>query len=338
MTEEMREPDSVRPLLTLAIPTFNRARYLNELLSTLFDQLRNEPRVELIVSDNASPDETPSVIEEYRQRGLGVRYMRNETNIGADANFLQCFEQASAKYVWIFGDDDVLAAGAIRKILAYLEVEEYDLVYVNSYLFKGSYMPKAARESLKPTRYVDSYAFARRINVFFTFIGGNIINRERVLASNQTDLSALVGTSLVQLGWTYAALNGFALGLYFNEKLVGMRTENTGGYKLLEVFGTTFRRVTDQWLHPEALSRAVVNGAIQRFWPGILLAYRKSSERFTDQASARVVLTPVFGDNVRYWVFLYPAIVLPLTLAKCWLLAVRAVNRIDRAFGYFLLK
>ena len=101
MSEELRRREITKPLLTIAIPTYNRAWCLRELLPVLADQLKDEPRVELIISDNASPDETPSVVQDFVARGLPVRYIRNSQNIGPDANFLQCFEQARGKYVWI---------------------------------------------------------------------------------------------------------------------------------------------------------------------------------------------------------------------------------------------
>ena len=87
MGEELLTTESTRPLLTIAIPNFNRAAA----------QLRNEPRVELIISDNASPDETPAVVQDFVARGLRVRYIRNLQDIGSDANFLQCFEQAGSR-------------------------------------------------------------------------------------------------------------------------------------------------------------------------------------------------------------------------------------------------
>src|SRR5579872_3211144 len=122
-----------KPLLTIAIPTYNRAGCLKELLSMLADQLTNEPRVELIISDNTSPDDTPAVVREFQERGLCVRYIRNTQNIGPDANFLQCFEQARGKYVWIFSDDDLILPGGVAKILGYAAAAEYDLIWVSSY-------------------------------------------------------------------------------------------------------------------------------------------------------------------------------------------------------------
>src|ERR1700751_3880179 len=105
--------------LTIAIPTYNRASCLGELLSALADQLQNEPRVELMISDNASPDATSQVVQDFMLRGLNIRYIRNTQNIGADANFLQCFEQARGKYVWLLSDDDLIVPGGIAKIVRY---------------------------------------------------------------------------------------------------------------------------------------------------------------------------------------------------------------------------
>ena len=59
LKEEPRSEDvSVRPVLTIAIPTYNRCDYLQKLLAVLHDQIACEPRVELVISDNASTDKT----------------------------------------------------------------------------------------------------------------------------------------------------------------------------------------------------------------------------------------------------------------------------------------
>ena len=338
MLDQSERLMDAKPLLTIAIPTFNRAQYLMELLSILSSELRDEPRVELLISDNASGDETPRVVQGFVEHGLRVCYLRNELNIGADANFAQCFEKARGKYVWILGDDDVLAQGAIATILTYLEAESYDLVHVNYFTFSDSHAPKTASRSGKALRITNPARFARRVNVLLTFISSNIVNRERVLMSGYDKLPSLVGTSLVQLSWTYAALNIFERGMFISQQLVGMRVDNTGGYKLLEVFGPTFKRITEQRLHSEGVKRAILNGVAQRFWPGILLMYRSSAMRFASEASPQEVLTPVFRDNFRYWSFAYPIIALPLALAKCWYLIVRVINRLDKAAGFVLLR
>lgn len=336
---EAREPSetTTKPLLTFAIPTYNRAGCLRDLLSVLVDQLRDEPRVELIISDNASPDETPLVVQEFAARGLSVRYIRNAQNVGPDANFLQCFEQARGKYVWIFSDDDLIVPGGLGKIVTYCAAAEYDLIWVSAYSFAKFHPPAPAEIRNDAIEIADSRNYAKRLHVFFTFITGNIINKDTVLAADPKTFSTLIGTGLVQLGWTYTALNHFVRGLYVREKLIGMRENNTGGYKLFDVFGHTLAATTKTWLKSKNLNRIVMNGTVQRFWPLMLFEYKKNASAFADKAKPQTILTPLFRDNIRYWIFAYPVIVLPSFLATIWVFAVRVLNRLDKAAGFPLL-
>jgi abequosyltransferase len=327
----------MKPLLTIAIPTYNRAWCLRELLPVLLEQLENEPRVELIISDNASPDETPSVVEEFVGRGLRVRYIRNAQNIGPDANFVQCFEQARGKYVWIFSDDDLILPGGLAKIVTYCAAAEYDLIWVSSYSFGKLHEPRPVGPRFDAIEISDPKAYVKRIHIFFTFITGNIINKDTVLTAGPKVFSSLVGTSLAQLGWAYTALNRFKRGLYIRETLVAVRANNTGGYKLFQVFGPTLATITKNWLESATLGRIVMNGTVQRFWPLMLLRYKKCAKDFAEEAEPQSILTPIFGNNFRYWLFAYPVIVLPSAFAAVWVFAGRIVNRIDKAIGFLML-
>lgn len=337
MCKEQEHFEIAKPSLTIAIPTYNRAGCLKELLASLNDQLKDEPLVELIISDNDSPDETSLVVQNFVDRGLRVRYIRNPENIGPDANFLQCFEQARGKYVWIFSDDDLIVPGGLAKLLSYCRAAEYDLIWVSSYPFANFHKPLPVKARRDAIEIVDSVAYVKRIHVFFTFITGNIINKDTVLAAGPGAFSSLVGTGLAQLGWTYTALNRFTRGLYIREKLVAMRLNNTGGYKLFQVFGSTLATITRNWLSSANLGRIIMNGTVQRFWPMMLLEYKKSASAFRDEVTPQAVLTPLFKDNIRYWLFAYPVIVLPSVLAALWVLFVRIVNLVDKAAGFPML-
>jgi glycosyltransferase involved in cell wall biosynthesis len=61
---------------------------------------------ELIISDNASDDETESVVKSYDDPR--VRYSRNTTNIGCLANWNRCLALAQGKYIGILPDDDLM--------------------------------------------------------------------------------------------------------------------------------------------------------------------------------------------------------------------------------------
>ena len=76
-------------LLTIAIPTYNRHRYLAELIPVLLaqmDQINSDKTViELLIVDNASSDGTGQYIKSLEQRSY-LKYCRNEKNIGGDEN------------------------------------------------------------------------------------------------------------------------------------------------------------------------------------------------------------------------------------------------------------
>jgi glycosyltransferase involved in cell wall biosynthesis len=338
MNEPASEQFGTQPLLTIAIPTYNRSRHVRELLSVLHDQVVRESRVELIISDNASPDDTPSVVAEFQQRGLPVHYLRNKENIGADGNFLQCFEQARGKYFWLFGDDDILLPGALQLIVERLSSDTYDLVYVKSFPLETSTGLHEVQGPLRVKESRSASVFASNVHVYLTFITGNIIHKQAALHGLERSPSELRNSNLLQLGWTYAALNQYRHGLVIKDQLIGARVDNAGGYRLLEVFGPSLSAITEDRVKDPHLRAIIMNGAIQRFWPGMLMTYRLNASSFSKEAAPEVVLGPVFRRNWRYWVFTVPIIRMPSRLAQAWFVLVRIINRVDRFCGFFLLR
>jgi abequosyltransferase len=336
MQAQIGEPK--RPLLTIAIPTYNRSQLLRQLLDSLREQIVGEERVSLLVSDNASTDDTESAVQEELRRGTTLDYIRNTANVGSDANFLQCYERSRGKYVWIISDDDVLLPGTIGKLLPYLAEEEYELIFVAPQGFTGDpRMIKVDPSRKLPVECTDPAQFLRRVHIFTTMISSNIINKDRVAAIEHKPFSALINSNLIQLGWTFTALRAHRKSLFIGEKLVGYRHGNTGGYGVCLVFGTTLARVTSEWLGIPKLNDIVLNASLQHLLPTFLLASnRKAYGEFLDE-DAHALLSSVFRHKFRYWFFDYPIVTLPARLAWLWLQLVRVINRIDRAFGYPLL-
>jgi abequosyltransferase len=106
------------PTLAICIPTYNRSRYLAELLDSIAGQ--DVSNLEVVVSDDASPDDTPSVVSGYQSRIKNLNFIRQPVNIGLDRNFLAVVRAASADYVWLMGDDDKLEPGSVNHVLAAL--------------------------------------------------------------------------------------------------------------------------------------------------------------------------------------------------------------------------
>lgn len=112
--------------LTIAFPTYKRAALLDRQLAWLSRALAgHEAKCEILISDNASPDETPAVIRRWRdaltERGATVRINTNRQNIGAIRNIAFCITAARGRHVWTVGDDDDIDDGALTYVLAQIE-------------------------------------------------------------------------------------------------------------------------------------------------------------------------------------------------------------------------
>jgi abequosyltransferase len=325
------------PLLTIAIPTYNRSKYLDGLLAALMEQMQGETRIELLVSDNASSDDTCALVAAYQGRGLGIRYIRNAKNLGPDRNILQCYEQASGKYVWVFSDDDLIHSGTLGRVLKALSSERYDLVCVRAYFFEGEYKGHKPFSAITDLDVTSTEELAAHFHVFFTFISGVIVNKEAVASVSHRPFDSLLDTNLAQLGPFYTALNHQRRSLLIRDPLIAARGNKNVAYALYRIFGPQLNRITEEWIEKASVKRAIVNGTIQMFFPFFIFLTRLS-EASTVEEDPHAVLRPCFGDNFRYWVFDFPIYALPLSFAKIWLLVVRVMNKLDGLLGRPLVR
>lgn len=92
------------PLVSVGVPVYNGAPYVRLALDALLDQ--DYPSFEVVISDNASSDDTPAICLEYAARDSRVRYHRNEVDAGAGPNFLKVLSLAKGEYfMWAAHDD-----------------------------------------------------------------------------------------------------------------------------------------------------------------------------------------------------------------------------------------
>lgn len=92
------------PRLTIGLPVYNSERYVAESIESLLGQSFTD--FELIISDNASTDDTPNICERYAKQDPRIRYYRQPRNVGLAPNHNFCVEQARGElFKWAAGDD-----------------------------------------------------------------------------------------------------------------------------------------------------------------------------------------------------------------------------------------
>jgi glycosyltransferase involved in cell wall biosynthesis len=156
--------------------TYNRAGTLRETLDSLLPQASTEPEIEVLVTDNASQDNTPEVVQEYCARYPVLRYSRNATNVGFDGNVVACIEKAAGEYVAFFSDDDLAPPGLLAALLKDLK----DARPVAAYINHTPFFHNNPRETSAPTQPVIRRVFTNPTEYFLYtglgFISALILN------------------------------------------------------------------------------------------------------------------------------------------------------------------
>jgi len=108
-----------RPLVSIGLPTFNREKLLRRAVEALLAQ--NYPALELVISDNCSPDGTEAFCRALAAREPRVKYHRQSKNMGATANYLEVQRRATGEYYMNMADDDTPATNYVSECVAALE-------------------------------------------------------------------------------------------------------------------------------------------------------------------------------------------------------------------------
>lgn len=115
------------PRVSIGIPTYNSSSAILHTVESILAQ--QYPNIEIIISDNASLDNTHTVCDDICRKCPQVKYFRQEKNIGMLANFQFVLDRADGKYFMWVSDDDRLEPGALFRYVWFLERNlEYVLV------------------------------------------------------------------------------------------------------------------------------------------------------------------------------------------------------------------
>jgi abequosyltransferase len=298
---------STDKILSICIPTYNRASYLDICLGKVAAELKgSEQLVELLVSDNASTDNTNEIISKYHSLGLDVKYHRQDSNVGTERNFLYLYEKAEAEYFWLLSDDDYPVPGVLKSVLALVQNAKYGVIYLNNVWYTD--VPSANDPIVisKHTVYSNPIDFIKKINYWITFISGNIINKASL--NGKINPSEYNGTMLNYLGWFIPAVFQGYDNVVIEDVCLVCKSDNTGGYKLFKVFGENFNFVMDGLIKQgfdRRMKKIINNHLLTSFFPGFL---NKENTTFQKENYLPSLL-PVFWKYKNFWRVIFPILV-----------------------------
>jgi glycosyltransferase involved in cell wall biosynthesis len=104
------------PLVSVLVPSHNGAAFLREALDSVLAQ--TYPRIEIILLDDASTDDTPAIAARY---GSGIRYLRQERNLGIYDNVNAGIAIARGEFIATYHADDIYLPTIVEAQSAYLQ-------------------------------------------------------------------------------------------------------------------------------------------------------------------------------------------------------------------------
>lgn len=101
--------------ISICIPTYNGARYLEACLDSVLNQTYKD--IEILVVDDGSTDATFEILERYAASDERIRLVRNENNLGLVANWNRCIELARGEWIKFVFQDDWIEPACLEAML-----------------------------------------------------------------------------------------------------------------------------------------------------------------------------------------------------------------------------
>jgi glycosyltransferase involved in cell wall biosynthesis len=143
-----------RPLVSFVVPCYRLAHFLPECVNSILSQTYEH--LEVLIMDDCSPDETPSVARTFRDRR--VRHIRNETNLGHLRNYNKGIQLSKGQFVWLMSADDKLRKAYALERYVHLMSANPEAGYV--------FCPAIGLRDQMETELLDSYYYGDKDRIF----------------------------------------------------------------------------------------------------------------------------------------------------------------------------
>ncbi len=107
------------PRVAVGMPVYNAGKFLAAAIESILDQTFSD--LELIVCDNASTDNSPSICERYALADGRVRFLRNPVNLGANPNYRRVANEAHSEYFKWASSNDLIDRDYIERCVLRLD-------------------------------------------------------------------------------------------------------------------------------------------------------------------------------------------------------------------------
>jgi GT2 family glycosyltransferase len=112
---------STKPLVSVCLPLFNGANYLEVALPSVLNQTYDN--FELIITDDGSTDSSLEIIEKFAKKDRRIRLYKNPVKLGLFENYNEAIRKAKGRYIKPYAHDDIFEPTILEKMVNILEAE-----------------------------------------------------------------------------------------------------------------------------------------------------------------------------------------------------------------------
>lgn len=130
------------PLVSICLLTYHHAKYIEDSIRSVLRQ--TYPHIELLVLDDASPDNTVELITQFEseleEKNIEFIFIKHSINTGNEPmNVNELIKKASGKYIKLMSGDDILLDDCIASLVEFIEHKNCSVVYSNAYFINDDY-------------------------------------------------------------------------------------------------------------------------------------------------------------------------------------------------------
>ncbi len=239
------------PVLSICIPTYNRAGYLYFTLRSIVECeiFKNTDDVEIVISDNASTDLTGQIVKIFTEKFPDkIVYNRNKFNIGVDENFEKVLSFARGEVLKLHNDNYMFVDGALEKIV--------DKIKENREAKPTIFFTNGNLDKVGEITCDNLDEFVKNATYFATWIASFSIWKEDF--DKIVDFSQKLSTKLVQTDVLLRlGADGHKFLIYNNNIFEDIGVLTKGGYNIPRVFGKNYLSLLKPYVKEKKLSKEV---------------------------------------------------------------------------------
>ena len=215
-------------LLSICIPTYNRSVQLKKTLDSIVEEpIFLSKKIEVIVSDNVSTDDTADMMQDYCNKFENIKYSRNLSNNGF-MNIISVLGLARGKLCKVVNDYLVLNKGTLNRLVTLAEEHNAE----DTFFFFANGFVKGKKDTQ-----VDSFdKFIDKISYWCTFVGGFCIWKKDFDLLKDCEINKMFPHTSLLFQMVSKKKYIIIHGVFFENQKV----EKKGGYDLFNVFAVQF--------------------------------------------------------------------------------------------------